>query len=109
MLENLLADELTFAIAIGGEPNSFGAAQRLANGFELGGFVSARCWASVVKAVGPQKYRGPAFPSRHNIFWFEQVEQMALGRENVSIARTDGAADVFCLAGLLRDDNLIGH
>jgi hypothetical protein len=34
---------------------------------------------------------------------------MALGRENVSITRTDGAADIFCLAGLLRDDNLIGH
>jgi hypothetical protein len=33
---------------------------------------------------------------------------MAFGRENVSVRRTNGAADVFCLAGLLRDDNLIG-
>ena len=34
---------------------------------------------------------------------------MALGRENVSVARTNGGADVFCLAGFLRDDDLICH
>ena len=57
VLKNFLTDELTLAIAIGGEPNPFGGAQCLANGFELSGFVSARCWASVVKAVGSQKHR----------------------------------------------------
>ena len=39
----------------------------------------------------------------------EQVEQMALGREDVSVTRTDGGTDVFGLAGFLRDDDLIGH
>ena len=34
---------------------------------------------------------------------------MTLGREDISVARTNGGADVFCLAGFLRDDNLIGH
>ena len=34
---------------------------------------------------------------------------MALGREYISVARTNGGADVFCLAGFLRDDNLIHH
>ena len=34
---------------------------------------------------------------------------MAFGRENISVARTNGSADVFCLAGFLRDDNLICH
>ena len=48
MLKNLLTDELTLAIAIGREPNPLGGAQRLANGFELGGFVSALCRASAV-------------------------------------------------------------
>src|SRR5258706_4760212 len=67
MLENFLTDELTFAIAIGGEPDPFGGAQCLANGLELGGFVSALCRASSVKAFGPQKYRRPALPGRHNI------------------------------------------
>jgi len=61
------------------------------------GFISALCRASVVKAFGPQKYRRPAFPGRHNIFWFEQIEQMALSRENVSVVRTDGGADVLGL------------
>ena len=34
---------------------------------------------------------------------------MALGRENVTVARTYGGADVFGLAGFLRDDNLISQ
>ena len=34
---------------------------------------------------------------------------MTLGRENVSVARTNGSAEVFRLAGFLRDDNLISH
>jgi hypothetical protein len=37
MLENFLTDELTLAVAIGGEPNPLGGAQCLANGSELGG------------------------------------------------------------------------
>ena len=49
------------------------------------------------------------FPGRHNILRFEQVEQMALGRQNVAVARTDGGTYVFCLAGFLSDDNLISH
>src|ERR1700722_11439755 len=39
----------------------------------------------------------------------EQVEQMALGREDFSVTRTDGDADVFGLAGFFRDDDLISH
>jgi hypothetical protein len=34
---------------------------------------------------------------------------MALGREDVSVTRTDGGSDVFGLAGFLRDDDLVGH
>src|SRR6266567_3259897 len=34
---------------------------------------------------------------------------MTLGRKDFSITRTDGGADVFGLAGFLRDDDLIGH
>src|SRR5215204_3793933 len=34
---------------------------------------------------------------------------MTLGRKYFSITRTDGGADVFRLAGFLRDDDLIGH
>src|SRR5260370_17097644 len=109
MLENFLTDELTLAVAIGGEPNPLGGAQCLANGSELGGFVAALCRASAVKAFGPQKDRRPALPSRHNVLRFQQVEQMALGREDVSVARTNGSADVLRLAGFFPDNYLICH
>ena len=109
MLENFLADELTLAIAIGGEPNPLGGAQCFADGSELGGLVAALRRASAVKAFWPQQDRRPALPGRHNILRFEQVEQMALGRKDFSVARAYGGADVFGLAGFLRDDDLIGH
>jgi len=34
---------------------------------------------------------------------------MAFGREDMSVTRANGGADVFCLAGFLRDDDLIGN
>src|SRR5690348_14892146 len=34
---------------------------------------------------------------------------MALGRKDVTVTRTNGGADIFRLAGLFGDDNLIGH
>jgi hypothetical protein len=74
MFENFLADELTLAVAVGGEPNPLGGAQRLANGSELGGFVAAFCRASAVKPFGSQQDRRPALPGRHDILGFEQVE-----------------------------------
>ena len=55
MLEDFLTDELTLAIAVGGEPDPLNLAQRLANGFELSGFIAALGRASTVKAFGPQK------------------------------------------------------
>src|SRR5205807_601677 len=94
---------------IGGQPDTLGGAQCLANSSQLGSFVAALCRASAVKAFGPQEYRRPALPGRHNILWLEQIEQMPLGRENVPVTRTNGGADVFRLAGFLRDDDLISH
>jgi hypothetical protein len=34
---------------------------------------------------------------------------MALGRENISVAKTNGGADILRLAGFLRDNDLISH
>jgi len=34
---------------------------------------------------------------------------MTLGWENVTVARTNGSADVFRLTGFFRDDDLISH
>jgi len=63
----------------------------------------------VVKAFGPQQDRRPAFPGRLDVLGFEQVQQMALGGEDPSVARADRGANVLRLAGLFRDDNLVGH
>ena len=109
MLENFLTNELTLAIAIGGEPNPLGGSQSLANGFELGGLVAALSRAGAVKAFGAQKNRRPALPSRHHILRFNQIEQMALSGKDIAVARTYGGANVFGLARFLGDDDLIRH
>ena len=80
MLKNFLTDQLALAIAIGREPNPLGGAQRLANSSELGGLVAALCRARAVETVGPEKYRRPSLPLRHNILRFEEVKQMTFGR-----------------------------
>src|SRR6266446_421476 len=109
MLKNFLTNQLTLAIAIGREPNPLGGAQRLANSSKLSDLVAALCRASAVETVGPEQYRRPSLPLRYNILRFEEVKQMAFGREDMSVARTNGGADVPCLAGFLRDDDLICH
>src|ERR1700675_4742911 len=109
MLKNFLTDQLTLAVAISCKPNSFGGAQCLANGLELSGLVAALCRARSVKTFRPQKYRGPSLPGRNNILRFEEIEQMSLSWKNITVARTNCGADVFGLAGFLRDDDLICH
>jgi len=109
MFENFLADQLTFAVAVGCEPDPLGAAQRLANGFELGGLVTAYCWPRAVKTLRSQEDRRPALPFRNHIFRFKQIDQVSFGRKNVAELRTNGGADVPSLAGFFGDDDLIGH
>jgi hypothetical protein len=46
---------------------------------------------------------------RTTVLRFEQVEQMALGWKDVSVARANGSTDVFGLAGFFRDNDPIGH
>ena len=108
MLEDLLADELTLAIAIGGEPYPLSGAQCLANGSQLRGLVTTVGRPRAVEAFGPKKNCRPALPCRHNVLRFKQVEQMTLGRKDLAIAPADGSADVFRLTGFFGDDNL-GH
>ena len=109
MLENLLTDELPLAIAIGGEPYPLCGAQRLTDCPELRGFVAALGRAGAIKAFGTKQDRRPALPGRHDILGFEKIQQMSLGREDVPVARPHGGANVFRLAGLLGDDDLIRH
>ena len=109
MLENFLTDELPLAIAIGCEPDLLCGAQRLTDSFELGGFVAAFSRAGAIKTFGTKQDGRPALPGRHDILGLEKVQQMSLSWEDVSVARAHGGAHVFCLAGLLGDDDLIRH
>src|SRR5271166_2594085 len=109
MLENFLTDELPLAIAIGGEPDLLCGAQRVTDGFELGGFVAAFSRAGAIKAFGTKQDRRPALPGRHDILRLQKVQQMSLSRKDVSVARAHGGAHVFCLASFLGDDDLIRH
>src|SRR5271154_1811347 len=109
MLENFLTDELPLAIAIGGEPDPLCSAQRITDGFELGGFVAASSRAGSIKTIGTKEDRRPALPGGHDILRLQKVQQMPLSREDVSVARAHGGAHVFCLAGFLGDDDLIRH
>ena len=93
MLENFLTDELALAITISGDPHSLGATQRFADGFQLADFVATLRRACSVKPVGPKKDRRPTLPGRVDILRLKQIEQMALGGKDVSIARPDGIAD----------------
>jgi hypothetical protein len=109
MLENFLTDELPLAITIGCEPDLFCSAQRLTDGFELGGFVAALSRAGAIKTFRTEQDRRPALPGRHDILRLKKVQQMSLSWEDVSVARAYGGAHVFCLAGFLGDDDLIRH
>lgn len=87
MLKNPLTDELTLAIAIGGEPDPLCGAQRLADGFELRGFVAAIGRAGAIKPFGTKQDRRLALPGRHDILGFEEIQQMSLSRKDVPVAR----------------------
>ena len=101
MLKDLLADELTLAIAIGGEPDPLSGAQCLANGAKLRALVTPVSRPCAVEALRPKKNCRLALPGRHNVLRFKQVEQMTLGWKDRVMARSDGSADVFRLAGFL--------
>ena len=109
MLQDTLADELPLAVAIGGEPDPFRGAQCRLDGFQLRGLVAARCRLGAVEPLGLQQLRRPALPGRVHVLRLKQIEQMTLGRENGAITGPDGGADILGLAGLLGDDDLVGH
>ena len=109
MLEYFLADQLAFTVAVGGEPNSLCSSECLADNLELGSLVATIGRARGVQPFRAEKDRRPAFPFRNYFLWFLQIKQMAFGRQDVAITRSHGGTDVFRLASLLGDDDLISH
>ena len=109
VLENLLPDELSFAVAVGGEPHPPGGAQRLGDGLELRRLVAPRRWLHPVQPVGLEQHRRPTLPAGVHVLGLAQLQQMAFRRKNGAVARPHRGADILRLARLLGDDHLVGH
>ena len=109
ILQDLLADELSLPVAVGREPDPLRRAQGGPDRLQLRGLVAASGRLGAVKPLGLQQLRRPAFPGRVRVLRLAQVEQMALRGEDGAVAGPDGGADILRLAGLLGDDDLVGH
>ena len=109
VLQDLLADQLALAVAVGGEPDPLGALERVADRLQLGSLVAAGGGLGAVEPVGAQQHGRPALPGRHHLLGLEQRQQVAFGGEDGAEARADRGADVLGLAGLLGDDDVVGH
>lgn len=93
MLEDLLPDQLAFTVAISGKPNALGGLQRVVDCLELGRLVAAARRAGAVKSIRTQQNGCPLLPCRDNVARLEQIEEMALGREDRPITRSNSGTD----------------
>ena len=74
MLEDLLADQLAFTIAVGRQPNALGRPQRVADGLKLGRLVTAASRLGGVEAVGAQQGGAPPLPGGISGFGLDQIK-----------------------------------
>jgi hypothetical protein len=82
---------------------------RLLDGLELGGLAAAAVGPGRVEALGLEQGEGPASPGGVDLLGRGQAQQVAFGRQHLSMAVADGGSDIACLAGLLGDDDGLGH
>ena len=101
VLEDLLADQLPLAVAVGGEPDTVRRLQRRPDRLQLRRLVAARRRLGAVEPVGPQQFRRPALPRRVRVLGLAQVEQMPFRRQDGSVAGPDGGTHVPGLARLV--------
>jgi hypothetical protein len=74
VLQDLLADELTLAVTVGGEPHAFRVSQRVPDRLELGGLVAAGSRFCTVKPFRTQEDRRPLLPGRDDILWLVEIK-----------------------------------
>ena len=105
VLEDLLADELALAVAVGRDDGARGALQRLPDGLELGGLVAAAVGPGRVETLGLEQGEGPPPPRRVDLLGLGQPQQVPLGRQDLAVAVAERGPDVARLAALLGDDH----
>jgi hypothetical protein len=86
MLENFLANELTLAVAVGGEPNPLGGAQRRANCSELGSCVVSNSALPVVSPCDLASSTDAAEEVEHKLAKVGGEGSNPFASSNISIA-----------------------
>jgi hypothetical protein len=105
MLQDLLADELAFPVAVGCDDDPRGALERLLDGLELGGLVAAVVQPGRIEPLRLEQGKGPFPPGRIDLLGLRQPQQMTLGRQDLTMAVADRSPDIARLAALLGDDH----
>src|SRR5262249_38996068 len=105
----LLADQLAFAVAVGGKPDAPGRAERFLDRLELARLVPAPRGLGPEEPLGAQQDRHPSLPVGVHLLRLAQRDQMPLGRQNRAIAVPERRPDVPGLATLLGDDDVARH
>ena len=109
VFEDFLADQLSLAVAVGGEPDPAGGTQGRANGLEFALLVAPRGGFGAEQSLRAEQDRGPAFPDGVHFLRFTQGDQMALGREDRSVPVAQRGPHIAGLTVLLGDDDVAGH
>src|SRR3954452_6859491 len=105
MLQDFLADELAFPVAVGGDDDARGALEGLSDGLELGGPVAAALGPGRIEALGLEQGKGPSLPGRIDLLGLGPPQEVTLGRQDLAVAVADRGPDVARLAAFLGDDH----
>src|SRR3954464_4053889 len=105
MLQDFLADELAFPVAVGRDDDARGALEGLSDALELGGLVAAAVEPGRIEALRLEQDIGPFLPGRIDLLGLGQPQEMTLGWQDLAVAVADGGPDVARLAAFLGDDH----
>ena len=104
VLEDLLTDELSFAIAVRGEDDAVAALQRRGDCLELRRFGLLARRPGRVETIWLQQLAGPALPACIDLVGLRKPDEMTFRRQDLPEAASDRGPQVPRLAGLLDDD-----
>ena len=104
MIEDLLTDQLTLAVAIGRQDDVVTGLERRGDGLEFRRLVSAGSGARGIEPFRLEDDARPALPSGMDLLGLGQTKKMALGRQDLSEPRAKGGPEILRLAGLFRND-----
>src|SRR3954453_17803017 len=105
MLQDFLADELAFPVAVGRDDDARGALEGPSDGLELGGLVAAAVQPGRIEAFRLEQGKGPSLPGWIDLLGLGQPQEMTLGRQDLAVAVADRSPDVARLTAFFGDDH----